>query len=190
MMVPLWTWNMILNFSLWAVLEDLWFRYISLGLLMVSGLKNSYSQTNEPCYSGTMQQLTLSTPSSSFTANRIHFSDNSASCWPPWNHINCLFLSPLHLTRSHPASFHSECYIIEPWMLKWLKQICMRMCVGLQTFEHSALANKHTLELMQIFKSHASWLPTYRMVLVCTVSLICNYWIASSTVLWMIIFSK
>ena len=55
--------------------------------------------------------------------------------------------------------------------------------VGLQIFEHPALANKRTLELMQIFKSHALQLPTYRMVLICTVSPICNYWIASSMVL-------
>ena len=79
MMVPLWTWNMILNFAVWAVLEDLWLRYISLGLLMVSGLKNSHSQTNQPCYSDTMQQLTPTTPFSSFTTTSIHFCNNGAS---------------------------------------------------------------------------------------------------------------
>jgi WD40 repeat protein len=85
----------------------------------------------------------ISSPSSSrYTVSSINFCDDGASVIVCTLETHKVFVFYPLDTCSDPNRIHrSDCYSIEPWVLKWSKQIRTRMCVWFFFFSFFHTAN-------------------------------------------------
>ena len=125
---PLWTSRLILNSANWPVSEDLLPSYVRLWLqTVVSGSTNPQylalthvqalcNDWSRPCH-----HLHLPQSVSIFVIMVPVY------CWPPWKRTKCQALASMLFRTISFKPFCSDCYIIEPWTLKWSKQVRTRM---------------------------------------------------------------